>query len=91
MKKHAQIVTSLIFVSIVIKGFFGNLSFTDSTILILSCLVYCMYEVMLNTKERKELEEYKKETQKKIQQLEEDIQNAKNYMSKIVTTQSIRR
>lgn len=91
MKYPAQITCSLIFLSIVVKSFTKEVSYVDGIILLSVTSVYAMYEFIMNKKEKKELQEYKDKTDKHFKQLEEDIQNAKNYISKMTASNTLRR
>lgn len=91
MNKTAQYVSASVFLSIVIKGFFRELTMVDSVILSATVAVYCMYEFLTETTIRKEFEEYKKNTDNQILVLEQKFQGVRDNVSKMSTAQSLRR
>lgn len=91
MKYPAQIVCSILFISIVTKSFFTKVNAVDAIILIAVTCVYSMYEFFMDKRDKKELEEYKKETTKNFETLRQDIQNNRDYISKLTASQSLRR
>jgi len=98
MKKIAQSVSSIVFLSIVVKGFFTNTNAVDAIILIASLVVFCMYEFLTEQKRvkelndyKKEVEEYKKETSARIFDIQKSIDHTKDYVSKISTAQAFRK
>ena len=91
MKKISQIVSSILFSSIVIKSFFMQVSVVDATILISCALIFSMYEFLTEKQVKIEFEEFKKLNNTKLEQLQKDLSDTKNYMSKFSAGQAMRK
>lgn len=91
MKYLAQITCSLLFISIVIKSFFTKVNAVDAIILLSVTSIYAMYEFFMDKKDKQDFEEYKKITDKNFEALKQDIQNNRDYISKLTASQSLRR
>ena len=89
MKQKAQIICAVAFLTILVKSFFMNVNVVDAIMLIAVSLVYCMYEVLTENRLEKELREHKENSDKVIQQLQKDINDTKNYVSKFSAGQAL--
>ena len=91
MKKPAQVVCAVLSIAIVLKSFFKLPVAVDAINLIALVSVYCMYEFLTEKKFQKDLVEMKEANEKKFEDLQKDVNDTKNYMSKVSTSIAFRK
>lgn len=91
MKKHAQLVCTLLFISIVVKSFVNETNLVDAIALVATASIYCMYEFLTEQRTIKRFNLYKKETAARLDSLQKDLDGTKNKVSSINMGQAIRR
>lgn len=91
MKNTAQIVSSMLIVGIITKSFFTQVSVVDAINLIALVVVYCMYEFLSEKKLKKDLDILRSEHSEKLENLQKDLNDTKNYMSKVSTSMAFRK
>lgn len=91
MKKYTEIVSAIVFISIVIKSFFLKVNAVDATILLSSTFVYALNQFKTERKVLSDLEEFKKLNNTKLDSLQKDLNDTKNYMSKFSAGQALRK
>jgi len=91
MKKPAQIICSLLSFAIIMKSFFKSASAIDAINLIALVGVYCMYEFLNEKSLVNKVNELEKAHSIKIDKLEKDLNDTKNYVSKVSTSLAFRK
>ena len=91
MKRNAQILCTVLFISIVAKSFFMKVNAFDGVVVIIVGLIFSLYEVLTKNSLKKSLEDHKVDNDKKIEQLQKELLDTKNYMSKISAGQALRK
>ncbi len=91
MKRSVEIISGIIFVSIVIKSFFLKVNAVDATILLAMTFVYALSQFKTEQKIQTEFEDFKKANNTKLDQLQKDLNDTKNYMSKFSAGQALRK
>lgn len=91
MKIKAQSICSILIIAIVLKSFFTYVSFVDAINMIALVSVYVLYELLTENKVVLDLKKLEQDQNSKIEKLQKDLDDTKNYMSKISTSIAFKR
>lgn len=91
MNRKAQYASAAIFIAIVVKGFFKDLTGVDAVVLSATAGIYAMYEYLTESEIRKEFEQYKKKTDNDLIILEQKFSTVRDNVSKISMSQGLRK
>ena len=91
MKKVAQIISSILVVALITKSLFVPATMVDAIMAIALIGVYSMYEFLNETNLQKEFRQLKEQTDLRMDKLDKDLGDTKNYVSKVSTSIAFKR
>ena len=91
MKKVAQIISSILVVALITKSLFVPATMVDAIMAIALIGVYSMYEFLNETNLQKEFRQFKEQTYLRMDKLDKDLGDTKNYVSKVSTSIAFKR